>query len=325
MKNIFYVYEIYNKVVDKYYVGSRTISKSIDILNGYNTSSKIVKQLIEEHGLESFEIIRTKTFETNKDAIEYENTYLQSIPKEKRGQYLNVNFSAGGAVIKSQTHNRIYNPETDQYIYHPKDLDIPEGWVKKTRSIPPSRKGFKKHINLITNEIIMIKEEDNDNKDVILYKDFLNNNKKKLNKWITNGEENKRIADDDHIPEGWKIGKTVDFTKYSITNGVESKYITKGSEIPEGWYRGSHHDRSRTKGMIRITNGVETTTIDKDQEIPKGWWQGTVTSGKYIYIYDGVTYYRKKDLINYLGIKDWKFDDNVKKNIYKNKLIIKEK
>lgn len=309
--------------MDKFYFGSRTSSNRIDILDGYFTSSKIVKQLIEIYGLETFSIVEYKLFDTAYEAIKYEDEYLSSI--SNKCAYLNVNFSAGGAVIKSQTHNRIYNEKTNVYMYYPKELGIPFGWVKKAKNPPPSRSGLRKYINIHTKEIKFSKPNELSS-DYVLYTNYLNDNKPpRKNIFITNGITNTKIAEGESLPDGWILGKTVKFTKHSVTNGVESRYIDKNDPIPEGWWRGSHNERPKTKGMIKITNGFDNKLIDRTDTIPDGWYRGSSSSGKYVYVYNDILFHRKKDLIEYLNLTPTKFDLMVKKNQFGNLLNIIDK
>ena len=60
---------------------------------------------------------------------------------------------------------------------------------------------------------------------------------KRKNKWITNGKINKRIYDEDPVPEGWKLGIT-NTKKHSliwITNGKIDRRIDRDNPIPAGW------------------------------------------------------------------------------------------
>lgn len=316
---IFYTYKIYNKIVDKFYFGSRTISNHIDILNGYNTSSKVVHNLIKTYGLDSFVLVEYKLFDDMESAIKFEDLYLKSIVE--RDRYLNINFSSGGAVIKSQTHNRLFNEELNEYMYYPKNLDIPDGWIKKVKNPPPTRKGIRKYIDPNTNETYMVHQSDA-LCHWVLYSDHLMLNKPpRKNIFITNGIENTKICKLDDLPDGWWVGKTVNFTKHSITNGYESKYVERDSVIPDGWYRGSHNKRPNTSGMIKITNGHDEKLIKTDDDIPIGWFKGAV-SGKFIYRYDDIVFYMKKDLISHLNTTPTKFDRMLKRGDFGDRLKI---
>ena len=316
----FYVYEIYNSIVDKKYIGSRTISKEIDILTGYFTSSKTVKGLIKKHGVDSFEILSIKEFNSANEAIQAENELLQAIPKDQRCNYLNVNFSAGGSVIVSQTHHRIHNPETGEYVYHPKSLPIPDGWIKKTRSIPPSRKGLKKCINVDTLEISVLKYDECTDEKIILYSEYLKTlpkpKKPNPNMWITNGEKCARIFDTDVIPDGWYKGKLQRITKHNITNGIDVKYVDKNLPIPDGWYRGDNRNYNTTGDKVSITNGLERKFINHGDSIPDGWWKGTSSSSNTFYILGDKVFFTQKEIVKHLNTTKAKFEWALSKGRY---------
>ena len=97
-----YFYIIKHKVSGKYYAGSRTSKKSnpSELLEkeGYVTSSGIVKHIIETEGIDSFEIIRTKTFSNPEEAYDYETRFLRKVNAAKNKSFLNLhnnNFNLG--------------------------------------------------------------------------------------------------------------------------------------------------------------------------------------------------------------------------------------
>ena len=56
----------------------------------YFTSSKVIKDLIADHGIDSFKASVDKVFETPEEAVSYELKYLQSI--QDKSEWLNQNF-----------------------------------------------------------------------------------------------------------------------------------------------------------------------------------------------------------------------------------------
>lgn len=59
-------------------------------------------------------------------------------------------------------------------------------------------------------------------------------------KWITNGIINKKIKNNEELPEGWRYG-FINFPMIGykwITNGIDDKKIFNNNEIPEGWHLG---------------------------------------------------------------------------------------
>ena len=78
-----YFYIIEHIKSGKYYAGVRFAKNcnKEELLqeNGYYTSSKYVKELIESDGLESFKIRKIKEFDTAKEAMEYETRFLKKV------------------------------------------------------------------------------------------------------------------------------------------------------------------------------------------------------------------------------------------------------
>ena len=70
----FYVYQITNKITGEFYFGSRTAKVMIsrtpeeDLWNHYFTSSKYIKQQIEQYGIKSFETEILHKYPDNADA-----------------------------------------------------------------------------------------------------------------------------------------------------------------------------------------------------------------------------------------------------------------
>jgi hypothetical protein len=60
----------------------------------YFTSSKIVKGLITEHGLEAFVVVKVKEHETKEDALKHEELFLTSVDAGRSEHWLNM--SNGG-------------------------------------------------------------------------------------------------------------------------------------------------------------------------------------------------------------------------------------
>ena len=328
MDRVYYTYTIRNKEVDKLYIGSRTKSDRIDILDGYYTSSKVVRNLIEQYGVDSFEVVDVKTFNSIEEAVTYENDTLQSIKNKE--DYLNINFSAGGSVIKSQTHVQIYNELTDEYMYHPKQLDIPTGWIKQSSFQPPSRLGYKHVVNLETGEIGHLKPTDTLPDGWVIkteYNQLIKDSTEKKTEWITDGNTNKRIelSQIGNIPDGWRLGKVAEKPTIRITDGTCDKYVFSIDEITEGWTLGSsqQNNLSTGKGMIKINNGIIQKRHPIDESIPEGWMRGDLPNKNAVYYtYKNTTYNYKKDICDALGLNSNQFDWAMLKNKYAGEITI---
>ena len=68
---------------------NRANSNSFMTECGYQTSSKVVKNLIKQDGLQSFEVIRIRHFETGKEAFEYEYKFLTKVDAMNNEKFLN--------------------------------------------------------------------------------------------------------------------------------------------------------------------------------------------------------------------------------------------
>lgn len=93
MSNSPYTYLIKHKVSGKLYHGSRTAKNCHpnELLkeNGYLTSSKIVKNIIEKEGIDSFDIIEIEIFESKESARLSEERYHRSFDVKSNVCYLN--------------------------------------------------------------------------------------------------------------------------------------------------------------------------------------------------------------------------------------------
>tara|TARA_R110002153_G_C13183293_1_gene485312 strand:- start:67 stop:732 length:666 start_codon:yes stop_codon:yes gene_type:complete len=79
---------------------------------GYTTSSRIVNYIIQEDGLESFKILRIKTFDTGWDAVNYETRFLIRVNAKGNTRFLNRSnndgtFSTVGMTMTDATKKKI--------------------------------------------------------------------------------------------------------------------------------------------------------------------------------------------------------------------------
>lgn len=86
-----FTYLIYCKVTDQYYYGSR-YGKGCHpstLWNTYFTSSKVISQLILEHGKDAFTFSIRKTFETPEQARRWETKFLNKVKAAQSDKWLN--------------------------------------------------------------------------------------------------------------------------------------------------------------------------------------------------------------------------------------------
>ena len=96
----------------------------------------------------------------------------------------------------------------------------------------------------------------------------------------------KRAMVDSNGPsKGGKIGGTVVGPRRYITNGLENKRLPENETIPEGYWYGLTRSsleqakaNQRTTGCKYITNGVENKRVFSAEEVPEGWKLGMTKS-----------------------------------------------
>lgn len=271
---MFYVYTIRHIPSGRKYIGSRCKAEYVDILKEYFTSSLVVKLLIKEDGLESFEvesIIECPSIET---CVALEDKMLRSVSKESE-LYLNVNFTAHGAVIRNQTHTSITKGD-GVFMYYPRGVKIPEGWHIEWPCPPPSQKGKRWYLNPETKETKMLyPNSENIPSGFVLKTEYYKKIKDEVprrSEWITDGTTNAKIGKDEMPPQNWRFGKSykkkpsgrpkggIGYSSttgtWTITDGETVKYVPPETPIPEGWYRGnpSGWHKSGKRGSYDIKN-----------------------------------------------------------------------
>lgn len=87
-----YFYRLYFKPTGQYYVGIQYGKNAhpSNLWDKYFTSSKVVKELIKQFGITSFEFKVTKTFNTEKEATMYERKFLIKVKANKNDKFLNL-------------------------------------------------------------------------------------------------------------------------------------------------------------------------------------------------------------------------------------------
>lgn len=88
-----YFYIIKQKSTGMYYAGSRFAKdcdpKELLTKDGYYTSSNTVKSLLKKDGIDSFKILRIKTFESGEQALAYETRFLKKVDAANNRKFLN--------------------------------------------------------------------------------------------------------------------------------------------------------------------------------------------------------------------------------------------
>lgn len=284
-----YVYILMHRPSKKFYIGqrkSKTDNIHDDFLKKYFTQSDVVKTLMEKDGNDSsvwsYKILQTHLL--YESALDEENRVLRSIQKNKKFKYLNKNFQAQGAPRCQQTHRKIKNELTQETKYWPKHLDLPIGWKLGQKDVPSRRKGVIKYIHPYTLDEVNSKERPDGYLTIIEH--FKNQcffPKLKIDIWVTNGNENKRVSEYqsiEYLRRGWTLGKTANYTKkIKVTNGEISRFVESVDEIPDGFTRGQHYTNITTANTIVYNNGITHIHLREFDPIPDGFTRGIIKSG----------------------------------------------
>lgn len=121
-----YFYIIRHKLTGKYYAGCK-INSSADSSNlmtesGYKTTSKVIKQLIKKDGLQSFEILKIKHFDSSDKTLSYESRFLMKVNAAENSMFFNQhnggkNFvNKGGYKLTESTKNKMRKPKSEETI-----------------------------------------------------------------------------------------------------------------------------------------------------------------------------------------------------------------
>ena len=121
-----YFYIIQHSITKKYYAGCKINShanpSNLMTENGYQTTSKIIKNLIREDGLASFVILRIKCFKTAEQALSYESRFLLKVNAAENIKFFNLhnggkNFvNKGGYKLSESTKNKMKKPKSKETI-----------------------------------------------------------------------------------------------------------------------------------------------------------------------------------------------------------------
>lgn len=97
-----FTYLLKFKPTGQYYYGSRysKYCHPSQLWTTYYTSSKLISQLIKEHGQDSFEFRVTKTFDSKESARMWEHRFLEKVKASKNPKWLNQHNGAGDFINK---------------------------------------------------------------------------------------------------------------------------------------------------------------------------------------------------------------------------------
>jgi len=121
-----YFYIIKHTPTQKYYAGckinSRANSSDFMTEKGYQTTSNIIRSLIQKDGLSAFEIIRIKHFTTPEEALAYEMRFLTKVNAAESTMFYNrhnggKNFvNRGGYKLSEHTKQKMRKPKSKETV-----------------------------------------------------------------------------------------------------------------------------------------------------------------------------------------------------------------
>ena len=196
-----FTYVVKFKPTGQIYYGSRTKQgcQPTDLWTSYYTSSKVVRQLIEQHGKDAFEVEIRKTFSTKEQALLWEHRVLRRVDAARNPLYLNKNNGDrkfyGGCVPKGFRHSEDARRRMSINSSGEKNPNWGKTFSEETRrKISEAAKKRKD-----TLEMRLIKKE--------RIKGEKNPNFGKKFHWWNNGEVQKQIETHLLPPDGWVRGR----------------------------------------------------------------------------------------------------------------------
>ena len=121
-----YFYIIRHIPTQKYYAGckinSRANSSDFMTEKGYQTTSSIIKSLIQKDGLSAFEIVKIKHFIIPEEALAYETRFLTKVNAAESTMFYNrhnggKNFvNKGGYKLSEQTKQKMRKPKSKETV-----------------------------------------------------------------------------------------------------------------------------------------------------------------------------------------------------------------
>lgn len=141
-KTVPFSYHLYHPITKKHYYGIK-YSKGChpdDLWTKYFSSSKIVKKLIQDYGIDSFTFEVRKIFKTPKEALLWENKFLTKINAAKNPNWLNRH--NGGKKFRSP----LTQTEIQKIIVSKRFKNVPKSEEQKRKmSISAVRSNNKRH------------------------------------------------------------------------------------------------------------------------------------------------------------------------------------
>ena len=107
MSTIPFSYHLYHRPTQLHYYGIKHAKNCnpTDLWTTYFSSSSIIKNLIKEHGIDSFDVKIRKTFTTSADALLWEHKVLRRINASAKSNWANRH--NGGTKFRGPSHHSV--------------------------------------------------------------------------------------------------------------------------------------------------------------------------------------------------------------------------
>jgi len=222
---MYYLYQITNKINGKIYIGCH---KTTNLEDDYMGSGKHLKRAINKYGVENFEKIILKQFETeeemfqeeveivNEEFVNRKDTYNIKIGGNGGWSYVNKNINIEEMKLRSKKgHKKLeekYGNDWARIAAKKGHKKLEEKYGLDWKKIL-NEKCYKAIKELYPEGTFKNKKHTEESKRKIGEKNSIHQSGKKNSQygtmWITNGIENKKIKKDEQLPKGWYKGRKI--------------------------------------------------------------------------------------------------------------------
>lgn len=213
-----YFYIIQHKSTGKKYAGCRFAKKchpnEFMKPNGYLTSSKKIKNIIKEQGLNSFEILEVKVFSSKEEVFEYETQFLIENNCANSDEWYNFHNNDGGSPVYGSEEFKklmLYKYGVDNWV---KTKEAKIMVSERNKKLWQENRFCRERVKELQKIAIIaaLSPESNEKRKQTL-KNIRHQQGEKNNQfgtcWITNGIENRKIKKENEIPNGWRKGRVL--------------------------------------------------------------------------------------------------------------------
>jgi len=206
-KKYHFLYKITCRITNNYYIG---VHSTTNLEDGYLGSGKIIKLSIKKHGKENHIIEIVKFFDTNKEKYLAEKEYLteEMILDSK---CMNISCGGLGGIQNKDHYKKFMLAATNAFKEKLKDSEFKQKFSETCSNRNKKRielgtiKSWKETCNWTGRKH---KQETIEKFKVSKINHGIGESNSQFGtRWITNGNENKKIKKIDSLPNGWEFGR----------------------------------------------------------------------------------------------------------------------